>query len=210
MTLAAIISIARYWLSSQAVRRFGTSGAHRWVARIHDAMQEPMLLHDSGTFSRSLEFVEPAAFVIVPSPVIDTNRQFYFGAGDGSSRIPGRSAGSLSAVGRSHKRRRFFFDLLSWLPALPLARQSGTRRRSGHLRGCRRRDSRPSLGLAFRSPGCGRSAWRHRGRCRRARSGIAAVSLCAARATPIETVTRPRCSPVERFISSLVITARRM
>jgi hypothetical protein len=32
-----------------------------------------------------LEFVEPAAFVIVPSPVIDTNPQFYFGTGDGSS-----------------------------------------------------------------------------------------------------------------------------
>ena len=29
-------------------------------------------------------------------------------------------------------------------------------------------------------------------------------------ATPIEIVTRPRCSPVERFISSLLITARRM
>jgi hypothetical protein len=38
-----------------------------------------------GTFSTSLEFVEPAAFVIVPSPVIDTNSQFYFGTGDGSS-----------------------------------------------------------------------------------------------------------------------------
>jgi len=37
-----------------------------------------------GTFNSSLEFVEPAAF-IVPSPVIDTNPQFYFGAGDGSS-----------------------------------------------------------------------------------------------------------------------------
>jgi hypothetical protein len=38
-----------------------------------------------GTFSTSLEFVEPAAFVIVPSPAIDTNPQFYFGTGDGSS-----------------------------------------------------------------------------------------------------------------------------
>ena len=35
--------------------------------------------------ARTLEFVEPAAFVIVPSPVIDTNPQFYFGTGDGSS-----------------------------------------------------------------------------------------------------------------------------
>jgi hypothetical protein len=36
------------------------------------------------TFNSSSEFVEPAAF-IVPSPVIDTNPQFYFGTGDGSS-----------------------------------------------------------------------------------------------------------------------------
>jgi len=38
---------------------------------------------DTGTFTSSGEFVEPAAFVV--SPVIDTNPQFYFGAGDGSS-----------------------------------------------------------------------------------------------------------------------------
>jgi hypothetical protein len=38
-----------------------------------------------GTFNWSLEYVEPAAFLIVPSPVIDTHRQFYFGAGDGSA-----------------------------------------------------------------------------------------------------------------------------
>jgi hypothetical protein len=37
------------------------------------------------TFTPSPEFVEPAAFAIVPSPVIDTNPQFYFGAGDGST-----------------------------------------------------------------------------------------------------------------------------
>ncbi len=47
-----------------------------------------------GTFTPSLEFVEPAAFVIVPSPVIDTNPQFYFGTGDGSAgyyaEAPGR------------------------------------------------------------------------------------------------------------------------
>ena len=36
-----------------------------------------------GTFTSSVEFVEPAAFVV--SPVIDTNPQFHFGAGDGSS-----------------------------------------------------------------------------------------------------------------------------
>jgi hypothetical protein len=36
-----------------------------------------------GTFDRS--FAEPAAFVIVPSPVIETNPQFYFGTGDGST-----------------------------------------------------------------------------------------------------------------------------
>ena len=39
--------------------------------------------------------------------------------------------------------------------------------------------------------------------------GLRAVALCRV-ATPIEIVTRPRCSPVERFISSLVMTARRM
>jgi hypothetical protein len=37
------------------------------------------------TFTPSLAFGEPAAFAIVPSPVIDTNPQFYFGAGDGSA-----------------------------------------------------------------------------------------------------------------------------
>jgi len=38
-----------------------------------------------GTFTTTLEFVEPAAFVIEPSPVIDTSPQFYFGTGDGSN-----------------------------------------------------------------------------------------------------------------------------
>jgi hypothetical protein len=33
----------------------------------------------------TMQFVEPAAFTIVPSPVIETNPQFYFGAGDGSA-----------------------------------------------------------------------------------------------------------------------------
>ena len=37
------------------------------------------------TSTASFEFLEPAAFVIVPSPVIETNPQFYFGAGDGSA-----------------------------------------------------------------------------------------------------------------------------
>ena len=40
-----------------------------------------------------------------------------------------------------------------------------------------------------------------------------AIERCRPRAsvaTPTEIVMRPRCSPVERFISSLVITARRM
>ena len=36
-------------------------------------------------FTPSMEFVEPAAFAIVPSPVIDANPRFYFGAGDGSA-----------------------------------------------------------------------------------------------------------------------------
>jgi hypothetical protein len=38
-----------------------------------------------GTLTSSLEFVEPAAFVIVPSPVMDTSPEFYFGTGDGSN-----------------------------------------------------------------------------------------------------------------------------
>ena len=37
------------------------------------------------TSTASLKFADPAAFVIVPSPVIETNPLFYFGAGDGSS-----------------------------------------------------------------------------------------------------------------------------
>ena len=37
------------------------------------------------TFTPSPEFGEPAAFAVVPSPVIDTKPQFYFGAGDGSA-----------------------------------------------------------------------------------------------------------------------------
>jgi len=38
-----------------------------------------------GTFVRSAEFPEPATLAIVPSPVIDTHAQFYFGTADGSS-----------------------------------------------------------------------------------------------------------------------------
>ena len=34
------------------------------------------------TFSRAVE--TPATFEIVPSPVIDTNSEFFFGTGDGS------------------------------------------------------------------------------------------------------------------------------
>jgi hypothetical protein len=36
-----------------------------------------------GTFSRALE--TPATLEIVPSPVIDTNGEFFFGTGDGSA-----------------------------------------------------------------------------------------------------------------------------
>ena len=39
---------------------------------------------------------------------------------------------------------------------------------------------------------------------------VCGLSLLCKVATPIEIVTRPRCSPVDRFINSLVITARRM
>ena len=68
----------------------------------------------------------------------------------------------------------------------------------------------PPPGRFRRPPGCGRCAWRHRGRRRRARSGFAAYRPGRSTATPTEMVTRPRCSPVERFISSLAMTARRM
>ena len=38
-----------------------------------------------GTFTVSPQFVEPPTFTIEPSPVIETNPRFYFGAGDGSA-----------------------------------------------------------------------------------------------------------------------------
>jgi hypothetical protein len=37
------------------------------------------------SFSRLVESTEPAPFAIVPSPVMDTNPQFFFGTGDGSN-----------------------------------------------------------------------------------------------------------------------------
>jgi hypothetical protein len=37
-----------------------------------------------GTFVRSAEYLEPATLAIVPSPVMDTHPEFYFGTGDGS------------------------------------------------------------------------------------------------------------------------------
>ena len=37
-----------------------------------------------GTFVRSAEYLEPGMLAIVPSPVIDTHPEFYFGTGDGS------------------------------------------------------------------------------------------------------------------------------
>jgi hypothetical protein len=50
----------------------------------------------------TMQFVEPAAFTIVPSPVIETNPPILFWRRRWQRRILRRSAGSLSAVGRSH------------------------------------------------------------------------------------------------------------
>ena len=83
---------------------------------------------------------------------------------------------------------------------------SAGRRRSGHFRLRDRRDL--GVGLAHHAVA---PAALGRIEAASARSiSACAARPCAAIATPIEIVTRPRCSPVERLINSLVTTARRM
>ena len=157
----------------------GTSSAHRRVARIHDPCKNRCHFH-VGNFQlvpgiRGTCSVCYCAFTghRYPSVILFWRRRR-------ERRILRRSAGSLSAVGRSHKRRRFFSTCCyGFRPCARAAIRNEKALKPPARVPAARRSPSPRDRIR-RPPGCGRCAWRRRGICRRARAGIAACRSAAA------------------------------
>ena len=83
MTIEAIISIAG--LSGWLYRwrsRFGDRFADYRISPLQHEQCERRHYTHFQTFTRAIE--APATLEIVPSPVVDTNSEFFFGTSDGS------------------------------------------------------------------------------------------------------------------------------